>query len=89
MYDENHGQLPANMYDENHGQVPANMYDENYALLRASRASASLQTFGFRSFCAISMRKTASSSCLRTQQTASGLRQMSANARASPAFADA
>ena len=57
--------------------------------VRASRASASLQTFGFRSFCAISMRKTASSSCLRTQQTASGLRQMSANARASPAFADA
>ncbi|MEE1163713.1 MAG: hypothetical protein UHU21_08460 [Lachnospiraceae bacterium] len=82
MYDENHGQLPANMYDENHGQLPANMYDENYALLRASRASASLQTFGFRSFCAISMRKTASSSCL-------GARQMSANARASPAFADA
>jgi hypothetical protein len=33
MYDENHGQVPANMYDENHGQVPANMYDENYALL--------------------------------------------------------
>ena len=35
-----------------HGQLPANMDDENNALLRASRARASLQLFGFRSFCA-------------------------------------
>ena len=66
-----------------HGRVPANMYDENYALLRATGALASLQPFGFRSFCAKSVRKTASSSCLRTQQTASGLRQMCASVSAS------
>ena len=46
------GNQPTIAFILGHGRVPANMYDENYALLRATGALASLQTFGFRAFCA-------------------------------------
>ena len=56
---------------------------------RRFAALPALQTFAFPVFFAHSSQKIPPCSCLRTQQTASGLRQMSANARASSAFASA
>ena len=77
-------------------QIPLRTYfssmtwRHNRCMMKTTRCSApralppaSLQPFGFRSFCAKSARKTAFSSCLRTQQTASGLRQGLMSVRAS------